>query len=83
MMGFFSRKEATDPPLQQRCEMCELLLCGYITGLEQQLQAAMWVDRSFSFGGQLPDAIIKLEAQRLEVDKLWQNYRTHSLEHIG
>jgi len=83
-MGFFKSKESTEQPFQPKCEMCELLLCGYIAGLEQQLQAALWVDRSFRFGEtseQLAGAIAKLEANYLEVEKLWQNYKTHLSEH--
>ena len=39
-----------DDVIGNRCDMCELLSCGFVVGVEQQLQAAMWVDRRQRFG---------------------------------
>jgi hypothetical protein len=49
--------------------------------LEQQLQAAMWVDRTFRFGEHLVDAVSKLETTKIETEQLWQNYLHHVSQH--
>lgn len=33
-----------------RCERCQLSICGYVTGVEQLLQLALWLDRQERFG---------------------------------
>lgn len=85
-MGFFSQKEAKEAqksPKSLRCEMCELLLCTYVTSLEQQLQIALWIDRSYRFGQPetLNQAIAKLEEHKVQVEASWNNFRSHSAEH--
>ena len=85
-MGFFSQKEAKEaqePSRAPRCEMCELLLCTYVTSLEQQLQIALWIDRSYRFGTpeMLNQAMAKLEEHKVQVEVSWNNFRSHSAEH--
>jgi hypothetical protein len=69
-----------------RCEMCELILCTYVTGVEQQLQLAMWIDHLTRFGAEekLSEAIAKAQERATEVETTWKNYlvhrRTHTLE---
>ena len=61
------------------CEMCELIVCTYATGVEQLLQLAMSLDRKTRFGtvDELPEIISKIQIHREEVEKTLQNYLQH------
>lgn len=65
-----------DPP---RCEICQLSMCGYVTGVEQLLQLALWLDRQTRFGKELDtsETIAKIRTHTEEVAKSWANYLTH------
>ncbi len=66
----------TDPP---RCELCQLSISGYVTGVEQLLHMALLLDRQTRFG-KTPDAseiIAKVETHTAELVKSWTNYLTH------
>jgi hypothetical protein len=58
----------------EKCEMCELLLATYVTGVEQQLSCAMYVDRAFRFGGDFDDAVRTFNALRPEVEQALANF---------
>ncbi len=61
------------------CEMCEPIVCTYVTGVEQLFQLAMWLDRKTRFGtvDELPEIISKIQIHREEVEKTLQNYLQH------
>lgn len=72
--------EDSDPV---RCELCQLFLSGYVTGVEQLLQLALWLDRQTRFGkkNDSSEIIVKIEAHTAEVAKLWVNYWGHYITH--
>lgn len=65
-----------------RCEMCELIVCTYVTGVEQLLHLALWLDRTTRFGKteELPQIVARIQAHREEVEKSLQNYLRHQRE---
>jgi hypothetical protein len=65
-----------DPP---RCEPCQLLTSTFVTGAEQLLQLALWLDRWTRFGkvGDGSEITAKIQAHSREVTNAWQNYLSH------
>lgn len=75
-----------DKRQENRCEMCELLASAHATGVEQLLQASMWVDRAVRFGepASVAEAVAKVDSLRPEVEKAWANLAEHrSSDHRG
>ncbi len=70
----------TDPP---RCEKCQLSLTIYLTGVEQLLQMALWLDRYIRFGKRADDSeiIAKIQNHQAELAKSWENYLRHREAH--
>jgi hypothetical protein len=68
--------QENDPP---RCEHCQLLTCGYVTGVEQLLQLALWLDRQTRFGKSedASETSAKIRTHTDEVARSWTNYLTH------
>lgn len=66
----------------ERCDMCELLACAYVTGAEQSLQAGMWVDRLLRFGD--PAAVEAAVAKAIAIQEqsavAWSNLTEHRRE---
>ena len=65
-----------DPP---RCEQCQLLTSTFVTGAEQLLQLALWLDRWTRFGksADKPEIPAKIHAHNQEVAIAWENYLKH------
>ena len=82
-MAIFGGNEPAPQDDKFRCEICELMACAYATGVQQQLQLAMWVDRLTRFGNEaeLPGAISQLEEHAKEVQQTWMNYLDHRNSH--
>lgn len=68
--------QESDPP---RCEQCQLLTSGFVTGAEQLLQLALWLDRWTRFGKSADASEIsaKIHAHSQEVAIAWGNYLKH------
>lgn len=64
---------------RQRCELCQLAICSYVTGVEQLLQLALWLDRQTRFGKSTDDSetIDKIQTHTEELSKTWAHYLTH------
>lgn len=62
-----------------RCEPCQLLTCTYVTGVEELLRLALWLDRSLRFGKaeDLSEIAAKIHTHSQEVTHSWQNYLSH------
>jgi len=71
--------EEGDPP---RCEQCQLLISGFVTGAEQLLQLGLWLDRWSRFGKSGDDSEIstKIQAHSQEVAIAWENYLKHRVQ---
>ena len=70
----------TDPP---RCELCQLSLTAYVTGVEQLLQMALWLDRYIRFGKnkENSDIVAKIQNHQAELATSWENYLKHRDAH--
>jgi hypothetical protein len=64
-----SQAGTAEPP--SRCEMCQVLACARAVGVQQLLQASMWVDRAFRFSepAVIAAAIAKVDDLRREVSQ--------------
>jgi hypothetical protein len=72
--------EETDPP---RCEMCQLLLTTFVTGVEQLLHMSLWLDRSIRFGKSADNSEIvgKIQHHQAALAESWQNLLQHREAH--
>ena len=67
----------TDPP---RCELCQLAFTGYLTGVSQLLQTALWLDRQIRFGkneAEISQIASRIQDHTSELEKSWANYLNH------
>ncbi len=72
-----------DSEPKARCELCELLICAYVTAVEQQLSIAMRIDRITRFGDKekFDEAVSKLSEHINQEAIAWENFLSHQKEH--
>ena len=67
----------TDP---LRCEICHLTFATCLTGVSQQLQMALWLDRQMRFGKHESETVRiigEIQSHRSELENSWANFLIH------
>lgn len=64
-----------------KCELCDVLLCAYVTGVQQMLVTAMHIERTWRFDGDFDAAVQSHEEGSQQTQQAWANFWEHLATH--